>query len=404
MNVFFKILFATIFFFATTLSGQVRSEKTIVTGAERLDYYLPLLQGQRVALCANQTARVGTRHLLDTLLLRKINVVKIFSPEHGFRGKTEAGAHVNSGIDKETGIPVVSLYGSNKKPTAGQLQNIDIIFFDIQDVGCRFYTYISTLHHVMEAAAEQGIRVIVADRPNPNGFYVDGPVLIPSCRSFVGMHPVPIVHGMTIGEYARMINGEKWLSNGKTCNLQIVEMENYTHSTRYTLPVAPSPNLNTAEAILLYPSLCLFEGTDISIGRGTPLPFQRYGHPLFEEGDDIFTPVATPGVAEHPPHEGKRCQGYNLTRTAQQCLSLKNDTAQACNSINLKYLIHAYQQFPDKTRFFSRPDMFDKLAGTPALRQQITQNYTENDIRASWKEGILKFKKIRAKYLLYPDF
>ena len=274
------------------------SETALRTGAERMEQYLPLLSGKRVALCGNQTSVVGTTHLVDTLLSRKVNLVKLFCPEHGFRGQAEAGATIASGKDPQTGLPVVSLYGKNKKPSPEQLQGIDILLFDLQDVGCRFYTYISTLHYVMEAAAENGVKVIVLDRPNPNGFYVDGPVLDPAFKTCVGMHPGPVVYGMTIGEYARMINGEKWLANGVQCDLEVVTLEGYTHRTRYKLPVAPSPNLQTPEAIYLYPSLCFFEGTNISVGRGTEHPFEMYGAPGMHAGDYLFTPHAIPGATE----------------------------------------------------------------------------------------------------------
>lgn len=372
------------------------SETALRTGAERMEQYLPLLSGKRVALCGNQTSVVGTTHLVDTLLSRKVNLVKLFCPEHGFRGQAEAGAAIASGKDPQTGLPVVSLYGKNKKPAPEQLQGIDILLFDLQDVGCRFYTYISTLHFVMEAAAENGVKVIVLDRPNPNGFYVDGPVLDPAFKTFVGMHPVPVVYGMTIGEYARMINGEKWLANGVQCDLEVVTLEGYTHKTRYKLPVAPSPNLQTPEAIYLYPSLCFFEGTNISVGRGTEHPFEMYGAPGMHAGDYRFTPHAIPGVSENPPFKGQECRGFLLTATAA------NEFYKPVRGqLNLTYLLTAYQSCADKQHFFLTNNFFDKLAGTDQLRKQIIAGASKEEIRASWQPALDDFKSLRAKYLLY---
>lgn len=373
------------------------AQPTVQTGAERVDDYIWLLQGRKVAVCGNQTSMVGNVHLVDTLLKRGINVVKIFCPEHGFRGNAEAGAHIASGTDPKTGLPIVSLYGKNKKPTPEQLQNIDYVLFDLQDVGCRFYTYISTLHYVMEAAAENNVEVIVLDRPNPNGYFVDGPVLDPKYKSFVGMHPVPVVYGMTIGEYARMINGEGWLAGGIHCNLAVVTLRHYTHNTRYALPVPPSPNLPNAESIYLYPSLCLFEGTNISVGRGTTLPFQIYGAPMMKGGDYTFTPAPIRGVSENPPHNGKACRGYYLKDFATTHLD-------STNSFNLQYLMTAYQQYADKEHFFTNTNFFDKLAGNDRLRKQIISGVSEEEIRQSWQEDLENFKSIRKKYLLYPEY
>ena len=372
------------------------SETALRTGAERMEQYLPLLSGKRVALCGNQTSVVGNTHLVDTLLSRKVNLVKLFCPEHGFRGQAEAGATIASGKDPQTGLPVVSLYGKNKKPAPEQLQGIDILLFDLQDVGCRFYTYISTLHFVMEAAAENGVKVIVLDRPNPNGFYVDGPVLDLAFKTFVGMHPVPVVYGMTIGEYARMINGEKWLANGVQCDLEVVTLEGYTHKTRYKLPVAPSPNLQTPEAIYLYPSLCFFEGTNISVGRGTEHPFEMYGAPGMHAGDYRFTPHAIPGVSENPPFKGQECRGFLLTATAA------NEFYKPVRGqLNLTYLLTAYQNCADKQQFFLTNNFFDKLAGTDQLRKQIIAGASKEEIRASWQPALDDFKSLRSKYLLY---
>ena len=369
------------------------SETVLRTGAERMEQYLPQLKGKRVALCGNQTSVVGKTHLVDTLLSRKVNLVKLFCPEHGFRGQAEAGATIASGKDPLTGLPVVSLYGKNKKPTAEQLASVEVILFDLQDVGCRFYTYISTLHYVMEAAAENGVKVIVLDRPNPNGFYVDGPVLEPQYKSFVGMHPVPVVYGMTIGEYARMINGEKWLANGVQCDLEVVTLEGYTHETRYELPVAPSPNLQNKKAILFYPSLCFFEGTNVSVGRGTDHPFEMYGAPGLLDGDYTFTPHAIPGVSENPPFKDQECRGELL---ASVCIDWN-----APGSLNLFFLLNAYHNYPDKANFFLKNNFFDKLAGTAVLRQKIIAGATEEEIRASWQPALDEFKSLRSKYLLY---
>lgn len=370
------------------------SETALRTGAECTERYLPLLEGKRVAVCGNQTSVVAKTHLVDTLLSRKVNVVKLFCPEHGFRGQAEAGATIASGKDPLTGLPVVSLYGKNKKPTAEQLQGVDVVLFDLQDVGCRFYTYISTLHYVMEAAAENGVKVIVLDRPNPNGFYVDGPVLEPQYKSFVGMHPVPIAYGMTIGEYARMINGEKWLANGVQCDLTVIKLEGYTHETRYALPVAPSPNLQTTEAIYLYPSLCLFEGTNVSVGRGTDQPFEMYGAPGMQSGDYRFTPRAIPGVSENPPFKGQECRGYLLHDIAAD--NLNNP-----GRLNLSYLLTAYRNCVDQSSFFLKNNFFDKLAGTDQLRKQLVVGASEEEIRASWEPDLEKFRHIREQYLLY---
>lgn len=369
----------------------------IVTGAEQTSVYLPLLKGKSVGICANPTSVVGQTHLVDTLLASGVNLTKIFCPEHGFRGEAEAGASISSSVDSKTGLPIVSLYGNNKKPKAEQVKGLDVILFDIQDVGCRFYTYISTLHYVMESAAESGIEVMILDRPNPNGYFVDGPILDRQYHSFVGMHPIPVVHGLTIGEYAKMINGEKWLNNGIQCKLTIIPMQNYDHTMRYSLPIAPSPNLQTDEAIYLYPSLCLFEGTTISLGRGTAIPFQVYGHPDLTSGDYYFTPEPIKGVAENPPQRGKKCRGYNLTDRAKENMTKGN-------SFSIAFLIQAYQSFPSKDNFFLTNNFFDKLAGNATLRQQIKDGLSEKEIRLSWQPDLDAFKKTRKQYLLYPDF
>lgn len=367
----------------------------IKVGAAQFEQYLPSIKDKRVAVCANHTSMVGNSHLVDTLLALKINVVKVFSPEHGFRGEAEAGKHISSVKDEKTGLPLISLYGKTKKPSVEDMRNLDVVLFDIQDVGARFYTYISTMHYIMEAAAENGVEVIVLDRPNPNGYFVDGPVLDMAYSSFVGMHPIPIAHGMTIGEYARMINGESWLANGVQCNLKVVRVFNYNHTLKYQLPILPSPNLPNMASVYLYPSLCLFEGTSLSLGRGTDMPFQVIGHPDLKIGDYYFTPQSIPGKSANPPLLGEKCRGFDLSTMAVSIL--KNN-----NEINLFWLIDTYQNFPDKKAFFS--SFFTKLAGNKTLQEQIEKGVSEADIRKSWQADLLKFKSIRKKYLLYTDF
>lgn len=367
----------------------------IIVGAEQTQTYLPLIKNKNIALVVNQTSLIGKKHLVDSLLSLQIKIINIFAPEHGFRGDHSAGEKVNSTIDVKTGLPIISLYGSHKKPTVDDLKNIDVVIFDIQDVGARFYTYISTLHYVMEACAEQNIELIILDRPNPNGHYVDGPVLDLKFQSFVGMHPVPVVHGMTVGEYAQMINGEKWLNNGIQCNLKIIKVQNYTHDSMYKLPVRPSPNLPTMEAIYLYPSLCFFEGTNYSVGRGTNKPFECVGKPGNSIGDYHFTPKSIPGIADHPPQEGKDCKGFLLSKFA-------NNYLKGSGKIYLFCLIDMYKNDTAKTKFFN--DFFDKLAGSDQLRKHITEGMSEGEIRSYWKKDLEKFKIIRKKYLLYRDF
>jgi uncharacterized protein YbbC (DUF1343 family) len=360
--------------------------------ALRTEKYLPRLEGKKVGLLINHTSLLPNGndyvHLLDYLLGQGVNVTTIFTPEHGFRGTADAGEKVDSGTDAQTGLPIVSLYGSNKKPKPEQLQNIDIMLFDIQDVGARFYTYISSMHYAMEACAENGKKMIVLDRPNPHGHYVDGPVLEPAFRSFVGMHPIPVVHGLTVGELAHMINKEGWLADGKQCELEVISMANYTHATPYTLPVKPSPNLPNQQAIMLYPSLCFFEGTPMSIGRGTPFPFQVIGYPQPQFGDFTFTPVSTPGAAKNPKHENQECFGVDLRQ------------ASAPDQLNLAYLIGFYQKYEAKDDFFIK--FFDLLAGTDKLKKQIRAGLSEEEIRTSWQQELDAYKSLRAKYLLYP--
>ena len=427
-----------------------RQQAEILTGAEQFALYLPLLQGKRVGVVANHTSVIGQRylskcsnalpcadmaafltsippkktdaasaagkdsasqtrfhaflqplpgtadsslyvHLVDMLLDSGIRLQKVFSPEHGFRGQAEAGAKVNSQIDSKTGLPLVSLYGNHKKPTPEDLQDIDILLFDLQDVGLRFYTYISTLHYVMEACAEAGIPVIVLDRPNPHAAYTDGPVLDTACcRSFVGMHPVPVVYGMTIGEYARMIQGEHWLKNGIDCDLSVIPMEHYSRRTEYAFPVAPSPNLRSMKAIYAYPSLCFFEGTPVSLGRGTWQPFECFGFPGSPVGDYAFTPEPIKGLSENPPCKGQECRGFRIPDSIIEKIPEK---------ICWDYLIEMYAVYPEKKKFFTA--FFSKLAGTTRLADAVCEGMEEEELRASWQKELEDFEKIRQKYLLY---
>lgn len=373
--------------------SDVADDKRIVTGAERTAYYLPHLMDKRVALVTNQTGQVNGVPLVDTLLSLGVHVVKVFAPEHGFRGQADAGEHVASGVDKRTGLPVVSLYGRHKKPTVRDLEDVDVVLFDIQDVGVRFYTYASTLHYVMEACAEQGRHLMVLDRPDPNGFYVDGPVLDTAHRSFVGMHPVPLVHGMTIGEYAGMINGEGWLQGGVRCTLTVVPCIGYQHGLFYNLPVRPSPNLPNMAAVYLYPSLGLFEGTRVSVGRGTELPFQCIGYPGSTIGNHVFTPRSMPG-AKDPPYKDMACTGMDLSEYGRFFTRLEPQ-------IHLHWLIGFLKEAPDREAFFT--PFFDQLAGGPALRRALLAGDDEDRIRASWKPDLDAFRAVRARYLLYPD-
>ena len=363
----------------------------IIVGAESVSKYMPMLQGKNVALVVNQSSLVYGEHLVDVLLKKKINVVKIFAPEHGFRGKADAGQHLKNGVDVATGLPIVSLYGKHKKPTKVDLKNIDVIVFDIQDVGVRFYTYLSTLHYIMEAAAESGIEVIVLDRPNPNGGRIDGEVLNLKYKSFVGMHPVPILYGMTIGEYALMINGERWLKGGVRAALSVVKLENYRHTSHYSLPVKPSPNLPNDLSIYLYPSLAFFEGTTFSAGRGTTQQFQLYGSPDYKKRGFSFTPISREG-AKYPKHQNKICYGVDLRSEAQDVVG----------EINLAYLLDAYKNYVHKKSFFLKSRFIDKLSGSDRLRKQILAGESIKEIRGSWQKDLAKFKKIRQNYLLYP--
>jgi uncharacterized protein YbbC (DUF1343 family) len=363
--------------------------ESIRMGAEQGNRYLPLLRGKRVGLVVNQTSLVGKSHLVDTLLRQGIQVKTIFAPEHGFRGEEADGATIKDGRDSRSGLPVRSLYGATHKPTPEMLKDLDVLVFDIQDVGARFYTFSSTLHYVMEAAAEQGKTVVVLDRPNPNGHYVDGPVLEPKFKTFVGLNPIPVVHGLTMGELAQMINGEGWLAGGKKAQLTVIPVEGYTHATRYTLPVRPSPNLPNPHSVNLYATLCLFEGTDVSVGRGTNTPFEVIGAPT-QPSTRPFSFTPTPNAASTaPPQKGKLCYG----------LDLRSDNTDM--GFTLKYLMDFYQQSTDKANFFNKG--FERLVGTAALRQQIIAGKSEEEIRKTWEPALGQYKAMRKKYLLYPD-
>ncbi len=368
-------------------ASSVSSKTSVQTGADQIGTFYKSLLGKRVALVVNHTSLIGKTHLADSLKSLGINIVKIFGPEHGFRGNAADGEHVNDSVDVKTGIALVSLYGKNRKPTSQQLDDVDVVIFDIQDVGTRFYTYISTMHYVMEACAESGKKVMILDRPNPNDF-VDGPMNEKPFQSFVAMHPIPIAHGLTVGELALMINGESWLTNKLKCEVEIVKLKNWKHGQTYELPVGPSPNLPNNQAIRLYPSICLFEGTVISVARGTAFPFQAIGNPELKGFTFTFTPVTIKGVAVKPPHENKVCYGIDL----------RSETPP--RKISLSYLLTMYQAYPDKEKFFN--SYFDVLAATPKLKQQILQGMTENQIRESWKSDLVVYQNMRKKYLLYP--
>lgn len=375
-------------FFLLSITNGEAQKPIVKVGAEQLNQLLPLLKGKRVGLVVNNTSLVGNTHLADTLISCKVQVKRIFGPEHGFRGDAADGEHVKDAMDPKTGVPVVSLYGKNYKATPEQVKDLDILIFDIQDVGARFYTYISTMYYLMETCAENNKQLIILDRPNPNGSYVDGPIMQPELKSFVGLLPIPITHGMTVGELAQMINGEGWLEGGKKCNLSVIKMKNWNHNDDYSLPVRPSPNLPNDQAIRLYPSICLFEGTVISLGRGTSMPFQVLGNPALKEMLFTFTPVPITGVSIEPPLKNKLCYGMDLRAITP------------ARKVDLQYLLLFYQKYPEKEKFFTA--YFDKLAGTTQLKQQIKDGQTEEQIRASWKPGLDAFNAKRKKYLLYP--
>ncbi|MEZ4721646.1 MAG: DUF1343 domain-containing protein [Flavobacteriales bacterium] len=373
-----------------------KTDKDITVAAKRYDQYAYLLKDKNVGVVGNHTTIVDSVHLVDFLISKDVHVKKVFAPEHGFRGKADAGEKVDDGKDAKTGLPVISLYGSHKKPTKVDLEGLDVVVFDIQDVGARFYTYISTMTYVMEACAENGVSVLVLDRPNPNGFYVDGPILKPEYKSFVGMLPIPIVHGMTVGELAKMINNEGWLENGVKCELTVIPCDGYEHRDIYVLPIKPSPNLPNQNAILLYPSLCLFEGTDFSVGRGTDTPFEVFGHPNMAQGSFVFVPKSTDG-AKNPKHEGVPCIGWDLTEFGGKNVQDKKE-------LIIDYIVNAYRNFPQPEKFFLTNGFFNKLAGTDELQKQIQSGLTADQIRASWRDELSEFKQLRRKYLLYKDF
>jgi uncharacterized protein YbbC (DUF1343 family) len=417
--------FFTLLFFSNCSAQKIASTKDndkpkILAGAERINVYLPLIKGKKIGIFANQTSMVGNTHLVDTLRTLGINIKVIFGPEHGFRGNASAGEEIGNYTDKKTGIPVISLYGNKKAPSADDLKDIDMLVFDIQDVGVRFYTYISSLQDFMEAAFENSKPLMILDRPNPNGFYVDGPVLNPKYKSFVGMQPIPVVYGMTIAEYAFMIAGERWLSEKANLkydyyqvaqnsvdtpfHFQVIKCGNYTHKSKYVLPIKPSPNLPEIQSIYLYPSTCFFEGTVLSEGRGTPTPFEVFGDPSLPRNLYSFTPKPNEG-AKSSKHYGKKCFGWNLHDTPEKVLEKIN------NRIQLKWLIEAYKLFPDKEKFFITPasgkmedSHITRLAGNNDLWKQIRDGKSEEEIRKSWEPALSEFKKIRKKYLLYSDF
>lgn len=401
------------FCFLAILFISAQAQPRIIPGAERMEVYIPMLKGKSVAVFANQTSMVGNTHLVDTLVKRGIKVVKIFGPEHGFRGDADAGEKVTSYIDKKTGIEVISLYGAHYKPSKEDLENVDVMIFDIQDVGVRFYTFISSLEYYIDAAFENSKPLLIFDRPNPNGFYVDGPVLDTAFRSFVGRQPIPIVYGLTIGEYAMMISGEKWLTPKANENEEyyrhaqnsadtpfyflVIKCKNYDHKSKYILPVKPSPNLPETQSVYWYPSTCFFEGTNLSEGRGTEKPFQYFGHPSLPKTLFSFTPHSTEG-AKDPKLKDKVCYGWNLSGTPEQVLKQVN------NKIQLKWIMQAYKLFPDKEKFFLSSKSLNRLAGNDILMQQIKEGRSEDEIRKSWEPALSKYKETRKKYLLYKDF
>lgn len=399
-----KILFKTCFLFSCFIllftiesHSKVKFVKweSIEIGAEQIDEYLSLIANKNVGVVANHTSYVNKTHLVDFLLDNGCKIKKIFGLEHGFRGSEVDGELINNEVDSKTGIPIISLYGEHKRPTNEDLKNIDVVIFDIQDVGVRFYTYLTSMCYMMEACAEQGILFIVLDRPNPNGFYVDGPVLKKEHKSFIGIHPIPIVHGMTLGEYASMVVGEGWIKYAKKCNLKVVKVEGYSHNQTMDLPIKPSPNLPTHQSILLYPSLALFEGTTISVGRGTPIPFEHIGHPSLKIYKYSFKPISVKGASINPPHKNTICYGVNLSKYYIW-------HPERLGQLNLDWITYFYQIFEKKDDFFNT--YFYKLSGVKILRKQIEAGKTVNEIKKSWNKDLNSYKKIRAKYLLYPDF
>ncbi|TDH26600.1 DUF1343 domain-containing protein [Segetibacter sp. 3557_3] len=381
--------------------AQAKAGKTdIVTGAEKTNEYLPYLKGKRVGILANPTTIIGTRHLVDSMLATGINIVKVFGPEHGFRGRASAGVRVSDEKDSATGVKVISLYGPKRKPSKEDLADVDVMIFDVQDVGCRFYTYINVLSYIMESCAENNKELIVLDRPNPNGYLVDGPILDMRLKSGIGIFPIPIAHGMTIAEFAQMINGEGWLPNKMTCKLRIVKLANYNHDKPYTLPVKPSPNLNTQQSIMLYPSTCLFEGTILNHGRGTQFPFTVLGSPLLKDKYAFsYTPVSIPGMSETPLHMNQVCYGLDLR-------DYDISKLRASKRINIQWMIDLYNAYPIKEKFFDRTQSkemgnIDGLAGSSEFRQQIMSGKSVKEIQDSWEPGLSQYKTMRKKYMLY---
>lgn len=376
---------------------QTKIDSTIYPGIYNTQLYLELIQDKNIGIVGNQTSIINSTHLVDTLLKLEQNIVRVFSPEHGFRGKADAGASIDNSIDTKTGLPIISLYGSNKKPKIEQLSGIDIMIFDLQDVGVRFYTYISTLHYIMEACAENKIPLIILDRPNPNAHYVDGAILdTANLRSFIGMHPVPVVYGMTIGEYGQMINGEKWLKNGIQCDLSVIPCENYTHQSKYSLPIKPSPNLPNDRSIELYPTLCFFESSNLSVGRGTDKQFQIIGHPQLNtsvEASFVFTPIPNEG-ASNPKLNNQLCYGFDLSED-NSIFDWKTD------QLNISIIKKIYELFPDKENFWKKSNSIDLISGYTEFKTEIKNNVSEEEIRAGWQAGLDEFKKIRKKYLIY---
>ncbi|MDB4088066.1 DUF1343 domain-containing protein [Flavobacteriales bacterium] len=394
------LLFSFLHFTLSQVKSQdmlfnISYDTTIVTGAERVNSYLNLLKGKRVAIVANQTSSIKQTHIVDSLLSLGVDIKKVFSPEHGFRGNASAGELVKSSMDVKTGLPLVSLYGKNKKPSALQLADIDIVIFDIQDVGARFYTYISTMHYVMEACAENNKKMLILDRPNPNGYYVDGPILKKEFKSFVGMHPIPVVHGLTVGELAFMINGEGWLKGGVKCDFKVIKCEKYSHSDYYKLPIAPSPNLPNMSSVYLYPSICFFEGTSVSVGRGTDLPFQVIGSPYLPKTSYSFTPSPNLG-SKNPKYKGIECNGYDLNIFG--LLYIRNT-----KKLYLHWLIGLNEKTKGK-EFITRASFFDLLAGTNQLRQQVIKGESIKTIQESWSSDLDEYMKMRGQYLIYEDF
>lgn len=386
-----KILFILLTALVTSLS--VQPQEVVKVGAELTACYFPLLEGKRVAVMTNQTGMAGDEHLVDLLLSHNHNLVGIFSPEHGFRGTADAGEHVTSSVDQKTGIPIWSLYGSGSgKPSPEQMKEFDVLLFDLQDVGLRFYTYYASMARLMDACAEHDKKMIVLDRPNPNGFYVDGPILDMRHKSGVGWLPIPVVHGMTLGELALMINGEKWLPQGRVCDVTVIPCENYTHQTRYELPIAPSPNLPTVQSIYLYPSTCLFEGTVMSLGRGTSFPFEVYGHPDYKGSDFSFTPRSVPG-AKNPPLLNKKCYGVDLRDVPHEQIWE--------NGFDLTHVIDAYNNLDIGNKFFT--SFFEKLVGVDYIRKDIMAGKSAAEIKAKWANDVKQFKQQREPYLLYPE-